>query len=291
MLPLVLALATFHAGTAGGSAGTSMRFGALLAGFCFASGSVSTATPSRESARVASGGRRGPSPAARRSRRLVLAFDLPPAGPAPPSPRSFPRTSCASSSASVASGSACSRHARAAAAAAGETPRRNLPTLKRDPLGATWSSALCADRTTAATIAGCAARYDLSSFAADGANSHVPASSARWRASDVPCRFSPTATSAGIASTPTRDTQSTTRPSPNTPSGSSSAEGGANPPSISRLDAQVSLSPAMLVARRPRRRDLAEPEKPAASISARACAFLRDRLARGERVHLMRKTV
>ena len=255
MLLLVLELApaaaleAFHAGTAGGSAGTRITGGG--AGFCFCfAGSVS----------FASGGRSGPSPAARRSRRLVLALDLPPADAEPVSPHSFPRASCAASSASVASGSAFSRHARAAAAAAGETPRRNLPTLNRDPPGATWPSTLCADRTTAATISGCAARYDLSSSAADGANSHVPDSPARWRASDVPCRLSPTATSAGIASTPTRDTHSTTSPSPNTPSGSSSAEGGANPPSISRQDAQVSLPTAMLVAPRPRRRDLAERE-------------------------------
>ena len=286
MLPLApalapaAALAAFHAGTAGGSAGIRIRLGGDEAGFfCFAPScaNVSAATPSRAARMSASGGRRGPSPAARRARRLVLALDVPPAiRPAPPPSRSFvsfffPRASCAASSASAASGSARARHARAAAAAAGETPRRNFPTRNRDPPGATRPSALCAERTTAATIAGCAARYDLSSSAADGANSHVPASPARWRASDVPCRLSPTATSAGIASTPTRDTQSTTRPSPNTPSGSSSAEGGANPPSISRLDAQVSLPPAMLVARRPRRRDLAEPEKPGAATSA--CAF------------------
>ena len=234
--PFVCTRGTPHAGTAGAEAGTRIKAGFGF-GSSFALGSLvggrASATDETASPEPELGSRR-------RSKRRVR--ELPPCPPvAAAANDDLPLGSCALSIASRFAGRFFSLHCLASAAAMGDTPRMNFPHANRGCDSPTAPffvrSALCADRTTAATKAGCASKYVRRSVAACGANSQVssePSTRSRKWLEPVNVRFSPIGRSAGIARTPTRERQSTTTPSPNTFSGSSTSDGGGNAASISR---------------------------------------------------------
>ena len=202
-----------HAGTAGGSAGTNTAGRAGGRSFAFNFALVASA-------------RRSPSGAF-----VLAAF-------APRAVFFFGSRSEAMSAASVSGERFARRHSTAPRAASEDNPRRNLLTRNPPTPSPSSSEDLCAERSTAADTSGCAPRYERMSRTADGANSHAPgfpreSSSARRRdAPGDPRRFSPSGTSAGIASTPARETQSTTNPTPKMPSGSFSGRRGSREASI-----------------------------------------------------------
>ena len=202
-----------HAGTAGGSAGTSTAGRAGGRSFAFVFALVASA-------------RRSPSGAF-----VLAAF-------APRAVFFFGSRSEAMSAASDSGERFARRHSTAPRAASEDNPRRNLLTRNPPTPSPSSSEDLCAERSTAADTSGCAPRYERMSRTADGANSHAPgfpresSSAPRRDAPGDPRRFSPSGTSAGIASTPARETQSTTNPTPKMPSGSFSGRRGSREASI-----------------------------------------------------------